>query len=359
VDDVTVFGSLKQFNAGKLDLDNSLTVEDSVQFLTLDDATGTITLGDDANIRNTTVKLDEATDLDLNSLTTLKSVSVDFWAGNDHGIAATKIDSLSSQHDFDAGVVVNMGDYHAFDSGTVLGSVSIGRNLTGGSWAVQGNVNKFAVKGTTDDLTFTVAENTTAGNVTEMNFNYITSADVTVDNKITRVSAKHWLAGNLAADSIERLTVSGTQGFGADLMLYGDNVAANDYALKYMTVNSWLGNQAGESTVAVLGKVYNATIGAIKNANFFVGTTSDPDQLSDFDAAHPTIHSLTLNGIKVGASKQYLEDATVAAYGFDKLTFAGRNAVLHTASVKTRASGITKLVNTPATDEADWLVTLV
>ena len=161
---------------------------------------------------------------------------------------------------------------------SALGTASFLGGITGGTWDITGKVGTVTVTGTVDGWALE------AGSAMTLNLSDVASADIVITGVLGSVTAKRWQAGQIQANSLGTLNVTGaaaTTGspavlgdFLADLTLLGQSLASTASTLGAATIK---GN-VGANVWDVKGKVGSVTVGGA------VGTADAAWQLKNATA---------------------------------------------------------------------------
>jgi hypothetical protein len=282
--------TLRSISAPKSVLLGDITVTGTLGLLQLNSVGGsqsTITIGPAKTARQTVVlQLGQISDLSISSQAPIQSITSTQWLDTDAVadlITAPWLGTLSIKGDKRQGIAGNfeasttlsgMGAArYTLSSATVLGDVS------GSTWDITGNVGTIDIRGKVIDWTLGVHSG-----VQTLKLGDVAKADVTIQGAIGTVTAKRWQAGQIQANSLGTLNVTGvaaTTGspavrgdFGADLTLLGQGLASTASTLGTATIKGNVGANAWD----VKGKVGSVAVGGA------VGTADSAWQLKNATA---------------------------------------------------------------------------
>ena len=155
VDNITVNGSANSISGKNVSLGGDLTVSGGLAKLELLEVADQHVIDIGAGADSLAVKFGDVTDLTLNSLTPLKSLSVESWQDTDATadvITAPSLSKLSVRGDFAAGLSLT----------GALGSAKISGSITGGAWNIS-SAKSISVSGDYSNASLTLTQALQAG----------------------------------------------------------------------------------------------------------------------------------------------------------------------------------------------------
>ena len=322
IGDIAITGYLNSFKALTTDLTGDFISNGFIKNLKIDDINlggqeqATVYFGYSSNDRDkTSLTFDEGQNLYIASqqgFRQLRMGNLTNTIEQQNLVNSTFIKSLRVELDFEG----NLSLLGAENSKQTLGRASIGRRLVNADWDLVGDVGSLRVRDTVEDTTIHVQ-----GQTRSFKAGHVVNTQIEVDEKLRRVQAIQWDGGEIIADEIGVIKISGDD----DLALAGDlsaDIVARDIgtisiagdltdsfidlsqavdpvlALNRMTVKGFM----ADSTIRSRVDVGNLTLGGLRNSTIFAGVSSQvvqglPQAMEDF-LPQAEIRKLRVMGIE-------------------------------------------------------------
>ncbi len=294
VNNININGSAKDIKGKQIDLGGNLSVNGGLTKLEFHDVADQhlINIGQSDSVPGpVSIKLNEVTNLSIDSDTPIKSLTVVDWVDDDltiDMIEAPWIGKISALQDF--APFINVTDNSVKYT---LGAVKVKHNITGGGWTVNGHGGKIAANAITG----------------------IWAASYSGD--LAGLATKQDATGNLTANTIKSVSVKGNYSIaGITLTQSAD---PNMIALSKLNVSGTM-DGVNIRSQSGLGAI---SAGRILNSKLFAGVdnavTQLPTAADDFSAA-AAIKSVKLKG--VAGETIWLQNSNIAAAELGKVTVA-------------------------------------
>lgn len=329
---VTVTGSLKSFTAKTVNLGGNFTVSGSLESLAMNNVGDELikVQGTAAGAKPgavTTYAFNSVNDASIDSALPIKSLTVNAWSDNPatpDSIVAPSIAALTSK----GNLPVPLDLSGAGNPQLTLGSAKITGNTTGAQWKIKGAVGSVSVAGRTDSWTLTGSAGGLLGAVSSLTVGDVSNVSIDSAGAIAKVTAKRWLGGTIAADSIGAFSVTGASGLAGNLTANVDTRSIKSISVKGDMTDSivtlsqafnpltpkvsalgslTVGGHLDSTEVRSAGNIGSVTAGVIRDSVIFAGVkdtvTELPAGAADFSVADPAllpkIASVTAKGLAV------------------------------------------------------------
>jgi len=350
VDDIVADGSLRSITGKKVNLLGDITIDGALGRLVLgnvaDNHVISIGASDDPTDAVTMI-FGRVSDLSILSAMPIRAITATEWLDQDATpdlIEAPWLGRLTTKgaRGNRRGIAPSAGDFQA---DLTLSGIGARRNVTLGNAKIAGDLGVNAPMTVEWDVTGDSGNIRVRGDIWNWDLKLnsslkslkageIHNASLDVDDAIGAVQAVEWDGGNLAADSVKSIKLTGDRRadiigdlIDVEILLSGQNV---DHA-RAMTLGSlWLRGWAEDSLIRVMGNVGKVEATALVGTDLLLGCSATTGSIDDFESAPGvynefTLKSLTLRGdwlrdsIASFSSIYFQDKSTVAAWNIDML----------------------------------------